>query len=47
MQPVTDHDEDRAWKVALMYAPVYAIGNLCIGASAPKHKHPDEILYRH
>ncbi|KAM5541776.1 hypothetical protein V8D89_004505 [Ganoderma adspersum] len=30
MSPVTDHEEDRAWKVALMYAPVYAIGNLCI-----------------
>ncbi|KAI1789425.1 hypothetical protein LXA43DRAFT_974267 [Ganoderma leucocontextum] len=28
--PVTDRDEDRAWKIALMYAPVYAIGNFCI-----------------
>ena len=27
-----DIDERRAWKAAVGYAPVYALGNLCIGA---------------
>ncbi|TBU54400.1 hypothetical protein BD310DRAFT_886286 [Dichomitus squalens] len=30
MQPTADKEEERAWKVALSYAPVYAIGNFCI-----------------
>ena len=37
MQPVSDKEDERAWKVALSYALVYAIGNLCIGASYPFH----------
>lgn len=31
LQSAEGKDEGRAWKVALNYAPVYALGNLCIG----------------
>ncbi|RDX46733.1 hypothetical protein OH76DRAFT_1355370 [Lentinus brumalis] len=30
LPPAEGKDEKRAWKVALDYAPVYALGNLCI-----------------
>ncbi len=33
LRPAEGKDEERAWKVALDYAPVYALGNLCIGTS--------------
>ncbi|KAI0706267.1 hypothetical protein C8T65DRAFT_577336 [Cerioporus squamosus] len=30
LRPTEDKDEGRAWKAALNYAPVYALGNICI-----------------
>lgn len=32
LRPAEDKDAERAWKVAINYAPVYALGNVCIGA---------------
>ncbi|KAI0756116.1 hypothetical protein C8Q80DRAFT_1092197 [Daedaleopsis nitida] len=30
VQPLNEKQEERAWKAALAYAPVYALGNFCI-----------------
>ena len=33
LNPTTSEEEEHAWKVAVNYAPIYALGNFCIGAS--------------
>ncbi len=34
LRPAEGKDEERAWKAALEYVPVYALGNICIGTSS-------------